>query len=169
MLPRLTPGERASGYVFSGTAEIRSVKGMLILGRLEMVMEKKIYPRVAANLPVVVTNEEGVRLKVVATRTSSDGFSIQCSTLQRNLMTPGGCYIRNGRPVELNAWFDLPLAGDRSLQVKARCNVEFSRRIARDRCEIGMRYKDLEGDGYENLIRFIETKLASNQMTLSSS
>ena len=133
-----------------------------------MAMEKKIYPRVAAHLPVVVTNEEGVRLRVLAIDTSSDGFSIQCSILQRNLMTPGGCYIRNGRPVELNAWLDLPLTGDRPLQVKARCNVEFSRRIARDRCEIGMRYKDLEGDGYENLIRFIENRLASNEVTMLS-
>lgn len=125
-------------------------------------MEKKIYPRVSTRLPVVVTNEEGVRLKVIAIDASSDGFSFQCSTLQRDMMTPGGCYIRNGRPVELDAWLDLPLTSDRSLPVKARCHVAFSRRIARDRCEIGMRYKDIEGDGYRNLIQFIETKLASN-------
>lgn len=131
-------------------------------------MEKKIYPRVTAQLPVIVTNAEGVRLKVVAIDTSSDGFSIRCSTLQRDLMTPGGCYIRNGRPVELKARLDLPLADDRSLQVRARCNIEFSRRIARDRCEIGMRYKDLEGDGYENLIRFIENRLASNDAVAQS-
>ena len=126
-------------------------------------MEKKIYPRVSTRLPVVVTNEEGVRLKVVAIDASSDGFSFQCSTLQRNIMTPGGCYIsRNGRPVELDAWLDLPVASDQSLPVRARCHVAFSRRIARDRCEIGMRYMDIEGDGYRNLIRFIETTLASN-------
>ncbi|MGR9115031.1 MAG: PilZ domain-containing protein [Gammaproteobacteria bacterium] len=126
-------------------------------------MEKKIYPRVSTRLPVVVTNEEGVRLKVIAIVASSEGFSFQCSTLQRNMMTPGGCYISsNGRPVELDAWLNLPVASDRSLSVKARCHVAFSRRIARDRCEIGMRYMDIEGDGYRNLIRFIETKLASN-------
>ena len=129
-------------------------------------MEKKIYPRVSTRLPVVVTNEEGVRLKVVAIDASSDGFSFQCSTLQRNMMTPGGCYIRNGRPVELDAWLDLPVASDQSLPVRARCHVAFSRRIARDRCEIGMRYMDIEGDGYRNLIRFIEKTLASND-TLS--
>ena len=126
-------------------------------------MEKKIYPRVSTRLPVVVTNEEGVRLKVVAFDASGDGFSFQCSTLQRNMMTPGGCYIsRNGRPVELDAWLDLPLASDQSVPIRARCHVAFSRRIARDRCEIGMRYMDIEGDGYRNLIRFIETTLASN-------
>lgn len=126
-------------------------------------MEKKIYPRVSTRLPVVVTNEEGVRLKVIAINASSDGFSFQCSTLQRNMMTPGGCYIsRNGRPVQLDAWLDLPVASDQSLPVKARCHVAFSRRIASDRCEIGMRYMDIEGDGYKNLIRFIETTLASN-------
>ena len=127
-----------------------------------MAMDKKIYPRVSTRLPVVVTNEEGVRLKVIAIDASCDGFSFQCSTLQRNMMTPGGCYIRNGRPVELNAWLNLPVPGDQLLPVKARCHVAFSRRIARDRCEIGMRYMDIEGDGFRNLIQFIETKLASN-------
>lgn len=125
-------------------------------------MKKKFYPRVSAHLSVVVINEEGVRLKVEAFDASSDGFSFQCSTLQRNMMTPGGSYIRNGRPVELDAHLDLPVADDHSLPVKARCHVAFSRRVARDRCEIGMRYKAIEGDGYRNLIRFIENKLASN-------
>lgn len=131
-------------------------------------MEKKYYPRVSAQLPVVVTNEEGVRLRVVAIDASCNGFSIRCSTLQRDLMTPGGCYIRNGRPVELNARMDLPLAGDEPLQVSARCKVEFSRRIAKDRCEIGMRYKDLDGDNYQNLIRFIENRMASNDSGVRS-
>ena len=125
-------------------------------------MQKKIYPRVSAHLPVVVTNEEGVRLKVVAFDASNDGFSFQCSTLQRDMMTPGGSYLRNGRPVELDAHLDLPVADDRSLSVKARCHVAFSRRVARDRCEIGMRYKAIEGDGYRVLIQFIEDKLATN-------
>ncbi|MGR9051536.1 MAG: PilZ domain-containing protein [Gammaproteobacteria bacterium] len=123
-------------------------------------MEKKFYPRVTTRLPAIVTNEEGVRLKVVAIDASSEGFSFQCSTLQRNIMTPGGCYIRNGRPVELNARLELPV-NNQTLPLKARCHVAFSRRIARDRCEIGMRYMNIEGDGYINLIRFIETKLAS--------
>ncbi|MGR9043859.1 MAG: PilZ domain-containing protein [Gammaproteobacteria bacterium] len=131
-------------------------------------MDKKIYPRVSTRLPVVVTNEEGVRLKVIAIDASCDGFSFQCSTLQRNMMTPGGCYIsRNGRPVELNAWLDLPVADDQSLPLKARCHVAFSRRVARDRCEIGMRYMDIEGDGFRNLTQFIETRLASNDNATS--
>ncbi|GAB4254930.1 MAG: hypothetical protein Kow0065_02500 [Methylomicrobium sp.] len=129
-----------------------------------MIMGKKFYPRVAAQLPVVVTNEDGVRLKVLVLDTSSNGFSIRCSVLQRNLMTPGGCYIRNGRPVELSARMDLPVTEDCALPVQARCHVEFSRRIARDRCEIGMRYTDFEADAYENLVRFIESKMAEEKI-----
>ncbi|PKM10514.1 MAG: pilus assembly protein PilZ [Gammaproteobacteria bacterium HGW-Gammaproteobacteria-3] len=129
-------------------------------------MNKKIYPRVATRLPVVVTNEEGMRLKVVAIATSNDGFSFQCSTLQRNMVTPGGCYIRNGHPVELEVHLDLPVASDESLPVKARCHIAFSRRVASDRCEIGMRYKAIEGDGYKNLIRFIETRLAPDAVVM---
>jgi hypothetical protein len=128
-----------------------------------MAMKKKIYPRISTRLSAVVTSEEGVRLKVIALDTSQYGFSFQCSTFQRNSLTPGGCFIPNGRPVELDVLLDLPFP-DKSLQIRARCHVAFSRRIASDKCELGIRYEDFEGDGYRDLITFIET----NSTTLPS-
>jgi hypothetical protein len=120
-----------------------------------MTMKKKIFPRISTPLSAVVTSEEGIHLKVIALDTSQSGFSFQCSTFQRNSLTPGGCFIPKGRPVELNVLVELPFP-NHSLQIKALCHVAFSRRIASDKCEIGMRYEEFDGDGYNDLIKFIE-------------
>lgn len=127
-------------------------------------MKKKIYPRISTQLSAVITSEEGIRLKVVAMDASQYGFSFQCSTLQRNSLTPGGCFVHNGRPVELDVLLELPFP-ERNKQIKTRCHVAFSRRVASDKCELGIRYEDFEGDGYKDLITFIESNL-NNVSTL---
>lgn len=124
-----------------------------------MAMKKKIYPRISTQLSAVVTSEEGIRLKVTALDMSQYGFSFQCSTFQRNSLTPGGCFIPNGRPVELEVLLDIPFP-DQCLPIKIRCHVAFSRRIAKEKCEIGIRYEEFDGDGYHYLIKFIETRLS---------
>ena len=118
-------------------------------------MKKKIFPRISTSLSAVVTSEEGIHLKVTAMDTSQTGFSFQCSTFHRNSLTPGGCFIPNGRPIEFDVIIELPFP-DYFLHIKALCHVSFSRRISSDKCEIGMRYEEFDGDGYNDLIKFIE-------------
>ena len=127
-------------------------------------MEKRFYPRVAANLSAVIANEDGVRVNVMAMDASSEGLSVECNTIERNLVTPGGNFVRDGKPVELFVWLDLPDENGGTAKIEARCHVAFSRRIANDKCKIGMRYLDLEKKAYEKLTRFIESSLASNDL-----
>ncbi len=126
------------------------------------MMEKRIYPRVETNFSAVIANEEGIRLNVVARDASSEGLSVECNTIERNLVTPGGSFVRDGKPVELFVWFDLPDERGGTAKIKARCHVAFSRRIANDKCKIGMRYMELEENAFQKLTRFIELTLASN-------
>jgi hypothetical protein len=130
-----------------------------------MTMKRKIFPRISTQLSAVVTNAEGIHLKIVALDTTQYGFSFQCSTLQRNSLTPGGCLIHNGRLVEFDVFLELPFP-DEYLQIKARCHVAFSRRIANDKCEIGIRYEEFEGDGYTYLIKFMETKSTTASISM---
>jgi PilZ domain-containing protein len=123
------------------------------------MLNKRIYPRISTTLPVVISNEDGVSCNVITLNTSIDGLCIQCKTAERNLMTPGGSFIRNGRPVELFVGLDL----SENVRISARCHVTFSRRIAKDVCHIGMRYMDIENEGYEKLIQFIKTSVSSNE------
>lgn len=125
-------------------------------------MEKRIYPRITANLSAVIGNEDGIRLKVMALDASCEGLCVECNTIERNLVTPGGNFVRDGKPVELFVWLDLPDENGGTAKIEARCHVAFSRRVANDKCKIGMRYTDLDKKHYEKLVRFIESSLPSN-------
>ena len=127
-------------------------------------MEKRLYPRVKTNLPAIVANEEGVQLKVKVSDASGEGLCMECNTLERDLVTPGGRLVRDdGKPVELYIWLEVPDENGHSARVQARCHVTFSRRIARDRCKIGVKYMDLENSAYQKLLHFIEVSIANMQ------
>lgn len=129
-------------------------------------MEKCQYPRVARQFSAVIENAEGTHLNVVAVDTSSEGLSILCNTLVRNLITPGGCFIgEDGKPVELLVWLKLPVGGGKARQIGARCHVSFSRRISSQQCKIGMRFMDLEQGGYTTLVKYIESAILSDQQS----
>lgn len=111
----------------------------------------------------IVTTEDGVRIKVEAVDISSDGLGVECNTKQRNMITPGGSFLREGRPVSV--FIDLNLSDEDGLssKIEARCHVVFSRRMSSDQCKIGLRYADIENNSHEWLIQFIEKTLISQQ------
>ena len=76
------------------------------------------------------------------------------------MITPGGSFVHDGKPVSV--FVDLNLPDDAlSSSIVARCHVVFSRRISSDQCKIGLRYADIGRDDHERLIRFIEKTLQS--------
>lgn len=125
-------------------------------------MEKRRYQRVPVQVSAVVTTEDSVRIDAVALDISSDGLRIECNTKQRNMITPLGSLIRNGKPVSVFVDINLPDKDGQLSKIVVRCNVAFSRRISSDQCIIGLRYADFENNGQEQLIQFIEKTLALN-------
>ncbi len=124
-------------------------------------MEKRFYPRIIKDIAAVVENHQGVHLDVVAVDTSSEGICIQCNTAERNLITPGGSFVSNGKPVELYIWLDLPFNGE-TAKISVRCHVAFSRRVSKDQCKIGMRYMEFDKGMQDTLINYIKLVTASN-------
>ncbi|MGR8981867.1 MAG: PilZ domain-containing protein, partial [Gammaproteobacteria bacterium] len=127
-------------------------------------MEKKYYGRVTKQLSAIVANEDGLRLKVVAVDTAGDSVSILCNIYQRDTITPGGCFIRDGRPVELMLSLYLPDDQEQLSPILARCHISYSRRISIEKCMIGLRYIDFEQDSHARLLRFINSTLTSNNV-----
>ena len=124
------------------------------------VMERRLNQRILIQASAVVTTEDGVRTKMVAVDVSSVGLGVECHTRQRNMITPGGSFVHDGKPVSVVV--DLNLPDDAlSANIVARCHVVFSRRISSDQCKIGLRYADIGKDDHERLIRFIEKTLQS--------
>lgn len=126
-----------------------------------MVMERRLYQRIPIQVSAIVTTEDNVRIKVVAVDVSSDGLGIECNTKQRNMITPAGSFVRNGKPVSVFVDLNLSDKDGHSFKIAARCHVVFSRRMSSDQCKIGLRYADFENNGHEWLVRFIEQMLVS--------
>lgn len=124
-------------------------------------MERRLYYRVPLQVSAVVTNDHGMHIDVLAIDVSTDGLGIQCDINQRNLITPGGSFVRDGRPVEVHVHLYLPGESEDLPKIVARCHVKFSRRISSDQCKIGMRYIEFEGNGYNRIVQFVDKAVAS--------
>jgi c-di-GMP-binding flagellar brake protein YcgR len=125
-----------------------------------MVVERRRYQRITVQVSAIVTTEEGAQIDVVAVEVSSDGLGIVCNTKQRNIITPAGSFIRDGKPVSVSVELNLSEADGQLSKIVARCHVVFSRRISSEQCKIGLRYAAFENNGQEKLIRFFEKALA---------
>ena len=126
-------------------------------------MERRLYPRVSTRIPAVIINDEGVQLRVLVSDISGDGLCMECNTIERDLVTPHGRFVRDdGKPVELFVKLKLPEESGGETEIQARCHVTFSRRIARNRCMMGVRYQDLESSAYQRLLHFIDLVIKSN-------
>lgn len=125
-------------------------------------MERRLYQRIPVQVSAIVTTEDGVRIKVSAVDVSSDGLGIECNIKQRNMITPGGSFVRDGKPVSVFVDLDLFERDTRPSKIVAKCHVVFSRRMSSDQCKIGLRYADIENNGHEWLVQFIEKSLAPN-------
>lgn len=125
-------------------------------------MRKKLSPQINTRLPIVIAGQDGVHVEAQTLLASTEGLALQCNTSERNQVTPGGSFVRDGRPLELFVRLRIPEGANGSAQVAARCQITYSRRVARDVCQIGLRYVDFESDGGDKLLRFIESRLASN-------
>lgn len=124
-------------------------------------MEKRMYPRVKTNLPIMIVNQDGDKVETSIQDVSVAGFAVECNIAERNLLTPGGSFVREGKPVKLLVNLDLPDDKGVLNKFEAQCHVAYSRREAKDRCRIGMRFLQLESHIYDKLVEFIGSLLKS--------
>ncbi len=127
-----------------------------------MKINRRRSPRVIGGLAVDITNHNGESFSAKTLNVSYNGFGMQCSTIDRNLITPQGDFVEAGRPVEFDVSLMLPEGEHgRGGMIVAKCRVLYSRRLANDRCEIGMRYIEIEDDGEEKLVRYIQNAISA--------
>jgi c-di-GMP-binding flagellar brake protein YcgR len=126
-------------------------------------MERRFYKRIPVQVFAIVTTEDNVRLKVAAVDISSNGLGVECNIKQRNLITPGGSFIREGRPISVFVDLNLSDESGFSSKIAAKCHVMFSRRLSSNHCKIGLRYADIGNDTQQWLTRFIEKSLLTSQ------
>lgn len=123
-----------------------------------------MYPRVKADLPIVIINPDGDKVETAVKDVSVAGFAVDCNIAERNLLTPGGSFVREGKPVKLSVRLDLPGKKGVFNNFEADCHVVYSRRVASDRCKIGMRFLRLESNVYDLLLEFIRSSMPSRSL-----
>ena len=90
-----------------------------------MVIEKRLYQRIPVQLSAIVSTEDGARIKVAAVEVSSDGLGIECNIKQRNMITPEGSFVRDGRPISVFVDLNLSHEEGQISKITARCLVVF--------------------------------------------
>jgi len=125
-----------------------------------MSLKRERSPRLVEHLDVDIRNVKDEHVYTQTLNVSIDGFAIQCRMRERNKLTPQGDFVDDGgKPVEVDVnlqWQDLQ---GKNECVYARCRVVYSRRIAQDKCQIGMNFTELRGDGHSKLLMFIQNVL----------
>lgn len=122
-------------------------------------MEKRLFPRVNANLSAEILCEQGERFDVTVLDTSSSVLKIQCTAVERDIITPHGEWTRNGRPIEAEIRMQLPLTESNTHEINCRCTIAFSRRVAMDKFQVGMKYSRLDDASLAVLGEFIRLRM----------
>ena len=122
-------------------------------------IEKRFSPRVDVQLSAVISVSENLRLNVEVTNVSQNGVCVQCNTITRNLITPGGCFMRGLHPIELGVSLWVSEKENDKRQMGALCQVIYSRRIAKDQCQIGLKFKEMDAESRTLLQGIIDSVL----------
>ncbi len=124
-----------------------------------MAIGRRRFPRVRVDLPAEVVSTSGAAIDVVIIDISSAGFKIECSMAERDFLTPGGECTHAGRPIELEVHIRLPQIDGQCPTVRATCDVVFSRRVAYNKSQVGMKFLRLGNDGFSDLEQYIDMRI----------
>ena len=116
-------------------------------------------PRAITSLDVAIKSFNGGQVSALTSNVSIGGFAIQCSMDERNKITPQGDFVDDVMPVDVT--LNLQNQHGHEEGVHARCRVVYSRRIAQDKCQIGMNYIELYDDGQSQLTKLMKEILNS--------
>ena len=111
-------------------------------------------PRLIEHLDVDIKNIKDEHLYALTSNVSIGGFAIQCSMDERSQLTPQGDFVDDVMPVDVN--LQLQNQHGEKEPIHARCRVIYSRRIAQDKCQIGMSFIELFDQGQDKLSKFIQ-------------
>ena len=111
-------------------------------------------PRVIEHLDVEIKNFEDKPICVPTLNVSIGGFAIQCSMEERIQLTPQGDLVDDVMPVDVK--LQLYNQKGQKERIHARCRVVYSRRIAQDKCQVGMNFIELLSEDQSKLLKYIQ-------------
>ncbi|NOQ13985.1 MAG: hypothetical protein GQ583_05825 [Methyloprofundus sp.] len=119
-------------------------------------------PRVIERLDVEINNFKDNPICLPTLNVSIGGFAIQCSMEERIQLTPEGDFVDDEVPVDVNLHL-YDQHGQKEC-ISASCRIVYSRRIAQDKCQIGMNFIELLIEEQSKLLKFIENASKCNDV-----
>jgi len=123
-----------------------------------MNSNKRTCIRVAECLAIEIENDLGERVHGVTLDISNQGIGVRCSADDRNRITPQGDFVKQGRPVEVQVYLKFPDTLGHSELISVRCGIVYSRKLAQDKCQVGLGFLDMGADAEVYLTQFIQNR-----------
>jgi len=123
-----------------------------------MNSNKRTCIRVTECLSVEIENALGERIHGVTLDISNQGIGLCCSTDDRNRITPQGDFVKQGRPVEVQVYLEFPEILKHRELINVRCGIVYSRKLAQDKCQIGLCFLGMDVNTELRLTQFIQNR-----------
>ncbi len=125
----------------------------LFFSVLAMIKERRILPRLNADIPVEVIMPNGSILKSSTVNLSMNGLKIGCDREQAKLMFSVSA---NGEPIELKICLKLPITPSPPTEICLLCRIVISRRLKEHIYHIGLKYLNLSDHQRKILTSYLE-------------
>jgi hypothetical protein len=110
-------------------------------------------------LPVTLNRPGQAAIECEMCNLSRAGMMIRCSDAVAQTLIPGRRTPAPGDWIDINAHFEVPVLPQQSVNLAARGHIAHLRRVARDEFQLGIRFVDFDGRGFDYVDQYVHRLL----------
>lgn len=110
---------------------------------------------------IVIEKPDGCQLTCKIANLSRTGVMLSCDQETASQLIPSLTVPAPGNPIFVKAQFSVPVVATQPVSVVANGNLVHLRRIAKDRFQLGIKFSDFEGNGFDYVDGYVRKLLAA--------
>lgn len=122
-------------------------------------MERRIYKRFEADLPVIISTGNGEKLQCRAMNVSLAGMEVRTDRYTVSQVCPKGEKTTPDQSPVVRMQLDLPTAEGETRSILIDCRVLIVRRVSQLDYHLHIQYEFFQGNGYDELEEYVDAKL----------
>ncbi|WP_339800385.1 PilZ domain-containing protein [uncultured Marinobacter sp.] len=116
--------------------------------------------RVDASLSVQVHRPGQSPIECLMTNLSRSGMMVSCDAETIDRLVPSRRPPAPGDWIDVSARFEVPVISKQSVLVSATCHLAHLRRVSRNEFQLGIRFVDFQGRGFDYVDQYVHRLLA---------
>lgn len=128
-----------------------------------MTVERRIYKRFEADLPVIITAASGETFECRALNVSLAGMEVRTDRWTVTQVCPKGEKTTPDQSPVVRMQLDLPTPEGETRSILVDCRILIVRRVAQEDYHLHIQYEFFQGNGYDELEEYVDAKLAIHQ------